>query len=158
MSGEGGDTEKNKELDALGVRHGRGTERESDTRLQPSNKNSAEQYMTAIIGTYGLDSHFPAVSLCLGIPNLQGSLFSTVHVVVPPALAPVTHIPRPLFLGPSHPLSQRGCAPNRAPFPPGPPPCGGTRPLLIINISRTRSRQKSGAANIVRTLTLGSSY
>lgn len=99
-STSGRDTEKNKELDALGVRYGGGTEWESDTRLQPSNKNSAEQYMTAIIGTYGLDSHFPAVSLCLGIPNLQGSLFSTVHVVVPPALAPVTHTSAPFSSAP----------------------------------------------------------
>jgi len=34
-----------------------------DTRLQPSNKNSPEQYMTAIIGTYGRTLIFLGLSV-----------------------------------------------------------------------------------------------
>lgn len=129
---------------------GRGAERESDTRLQPSNKNSPEQYMTAIIGTYGPDSHFPR-SLCA----LAFQTYSSPHSLRPcRRLSPdrTRPFPPPLILFRCVDVHQTGTLPT------GPPPCGGTRPLLIINISRTRSRQKSGAANIVRTLTLGSSY
>lgn len=131
---------------------GRGTERESDTRLQPSNKNSPEQYMTAIIGTYGPDSHFPRSLCALAFQTYSNPFPSSLSSFLLLSLC----IPAPfLFLSSSFAgvdVHQTGTLPT------GPPPCGGTRPLLIINISRTRSQQKSGAANIVRTLTLGSSY
>jgi hypothetical protein len=60
------DSGENKEPDAPGGRQGwRGTQAGmgDDTRLQPSNKNSPEQYMTAIIGTYGRTLIFLGLSI-----------------------------------------------------------------------------------------------
>lgn len=109
--------------------------------------------MTAIIGTYGRTLIFlglsvpwhskPAADSPPSHPFLLPSL--SLSLIVPLVFS----IPIPLFLSSSLFLRPSAWMCTVRTLPVEPPPCDGTRPLLIINISRTRSAGKSPARPIL---------
>lgn len=135
-----------------------------DTQLQPSNKNSPEQYMDCYNRHLWPNSHFPR-SLCTLAFQTRGPSLPPPSFVLSPSdrllLSPFPSLSlslslhslslslsHSLTLSFSFPLSfglnVHHAHPSRRTT-----PCDGTRPLLIINISRTRSAGKSPARPIL---------
>lgn len=107
--------------------------------------------MTAIIGTYGRTLIFLGLSVPWHSKPTADSppshpFFFSLFLIVPLVFSVSIPLFLSLFLSPF--VLRPECAPC-TPLPVEPPPCDGTRPLLIINISRTRSAGKSPARPIL---------